>query len=97
MKIFSIISSAQRHCLSLQDYLEDILLQLLQAAQHNPKQLELGSPLLMSRLPDRWAALHPQHVHQERLAERQLVTENKQYYRLQAGLEGIHPYGPSSQ
>ena len=97
MKLFSIISSAKRHCLSLQDYLEDILLQLSQAAQHNPKQLELGSPLLMSLLPDRWAALHPQHVQQERLAERQFVAENKQYYRLQAGLEGTHPYGPNSQ
>ena len=53
MKLFSIISSAQRHCLSLQDYLEDILLQLSQAAHRNPKQLELGSTLLMSLLPDR--------------------------------------------
>ncbi len=97
MKLFSIISSAKRHCLSLQVYLEDIFLQLSQAAQHNPKQLELGSPLLMNLLPDRWAALHPQHVHQERLAERQQVAENKQYYRLQAGLEGTHPYGPYSQ
>ena len=25
MKMFSIVSSAQRHCLSIQDYLEDIL------------------------------------------------------------------------
>jgi transposase len=92
MKLFSIVSSAQRHCLSIQDYLEDILLRLSQAAQHDPKQLEIGSPLLLSLLPDRWGALHPQHVHQHRLIERQTVAEDKQYYRLQAGLTGSHPY-----
>ncbi len=92
MKLFSIVSSAQRHSLSIQDYLEDILLRLSQAAQHDPKQLEIGSSLLLSLLPDRWAALHPQHVHKHRLLERQTVAESKQYYRLQAGLTASHPY-----
>jgi transposase len=94
MKLFSVISSAQRHCLSIQDYLEDIFLKLSQAAQHRPQDLELGSALLMSLLPDRWAATHPQHIHQGRLEERKQIAENKQYYRLQAGLAGNHPYGP---
>ena len=92
MKLFSVVSSAQRHCLSIQHYLEDILLKLSQAAQHRPKDLTIGSPLLMSLLPDRWAAMHPQHVHWGRLEERRMVAENKLYYRLQAGLAGTHPY-----
>lgn len=92
MKLFSIISSAQRHSLSIQDYLEDLLFRLSQAKQHDPKQLEMGSSLVLSLLPDRWGATHPQHVHQPRLTERQTVAENKQYLRLQAGLTGNHPY-----
>ena len=96
MKLFSIVSSAQRHCLSIQDYLEDAFLKLSQAAQNSPKDLEFGSALLMSLLPDRWAATHPQHVHHERLRERSLVAENKLYYRLQAGLTGTHPYAASA-
>lgn len=92
MQLFSIISSAQRHCLSIQDYLEDIFLKLSQAAQHSPKDLELGSPLLMSLLPDRWAASHPNHVLHERAQERRQVAEDKLFYRLQAGLAGKHPY-----
>ena len=94
MKLFSVISSALRHCLSIQDYLEDIFLKLSQAAQHRPQDLELDSALLLSLLPDRWAATHPQHVQRGRLDERKQIAENKQYYRLQAGLAGTHPYGP---
>lgn len=94
MKLFSIVSSAQRHCLSIQHYLEDIFLKLSQAAQNRPEDLAMGSPLLMSLLPDRWGALNPQHVHWDRLHERRMVAENKLYYRLQAGLTGSHPYSP---
>ena len=54
--------------------------------------ITIGSPLLMSLLPDRWAAMHPQHVHWGRLEERRMVAENKLYYRLQAGVAGTHPY-----
>jgi hypothetical protein len=96
MKLFSIVSSAQRHCLSIQDYLEDIFLKLSQAAQHSPQDLELGSPLLMSLLPDRWAATHPQHVHHERIADKLQAAENKLFYRLQAGLAGTHPYAAAA-
>ena len=96
MKLFSIVSSAQRHCLSIQDYLEDIFLKLSQAAQHRPEDLTLGGPLLMSLLPDRWAATHPQHVNHQRLQEKQLVAENLLFYRLQAGLTGTHPYASSA-
>lgn len=92
MKLFSVVSSAQRHCLSIQHYLEDIFLKLSQAAQHRPEELAIGSPLLMSLLPDRWGAMNPQHVHWDRLEERRMVAENKLYYRLQAGLAGNHPY-----
>lgn len=96
MKLLSIVSSAVRHCLSIQDYLEDIFLKLSQAAQHRPQDLKPGAPMLMGLLPDRWAAMHPQHVNHHRLQERQLVAENLLYYRLQAGLEGIHPYASSA-
>lgn len=96
MKLFSVVSSAQRHCLSIQTYLEDIFLKLSQAAQHRPNELEIGSPLLMSLLPDRWAELNPQHVHCGRLEERRMVAENKLYYRLQAGLAGHHPYASTT-
>ena len=96
MKLFSIVSSAQRHCLSIQDYLEDVLLKLSQAAQHRPQDLELGSPMLMSLLPDRWAATHPEHVHHERNQDKQQAAENKLFYRLQAGLAGTHPYAAAA-
>ena len=96
MKLFSIVSSAQRHCLSVQDYLEDIFLKLSQAAQHSPQDLELGSPLLLSLLPDRWAATHPEHVHHDRIEEKRQVAENKLFYRLQAGLAANHPYAAAA-
>ena len=92
MKLFSIVSSAKRHCLSIQDYLEDIFLKLSQASQRSPQDLELGSQLLKSLLPDRWAAIHPEHVHHERIQDKQQAAENKLFYRLQAGLVGLHPY-----
>jgi hypothetical protein len=43
MKLFSVVSSAPRHCLSIQHYLEDILLRLSQAAQHRREELTIGS------------------------------------------------------
>ena len=96
MKLFSIVSSAQRHCLSIQDYLEDIFLKLSQATRHSPQDLELGSPLLMSLLPDRWSATHPEHVHHDRIEEKRQVAENKLFYRLQAGLTANHPYAAAT-
>ena len=92
MKLFSLVSSAQRHALSIQDYLEDVFFKLSQAAQRRPQELTRGSPLLMSLLPDRWAALHPQHVCWARKEERSMVAENKLYYRLQGAIAGNHPY-----
>lgn len=50
----------------------------------------------MSLLPDRWDATHPQHVQHERLAEKRQVAEDRQYYRLQAGLAGTHPYASTA-
>jgi hypothetical protein len=51
---------------------------------------------LLSLLPDRWAATYPQHVHHQRIQEKQLVAENQLFYRLQAGLTGVHPYANSA-
>jgi hypothetical protein len=69
---------------------------LSQAAQHNPEALTLGSPLLMSLLPNRRTATYPQHVKHERLTEKRQVAEDKQFYRLQAGLAGMHPYASTA-
>lgn len=96
MKLLSFVSNAEWHCLSLQDYLEDIFLKFSQSAQHRPGGLVLGSPLLLSLLPDRWGAMHPQHVNHQRLQEKRLVAANQLFYRLQAGLAGTHPYGNSA-
>lgn len=45
MKLLSFVRSVQRHCLWIQDYLQDVFLKLSEAAQHNLEALMLGSPL----------------------------------------------------
>jgi hypothetical protein len=79
MKLFSIVSSAQRHCLSIHDYLEDVFLKLSQGSQRSPLDLVLGSPLQMSLRPDRWVTTHLNHVQQMRLEEKRQVAEDKQF------------------
>jgi transposase len=81
LQLVSIVSSAMRHHLVVQTYLEDVLAKLADAAQHHPTDLELGSPYLMDLLPDRWAAAHPQAVRTERVEEKQTVWELKRARR----------------
>jgi hypothetical protein len=77
----SVVSSALRHHLVVHDYLEDVLTKLADAAQHHPRDLELGSAYLMDLLPDRWAAAHPKSVRHERVQEKQVVSEIKRARR----------------
>jgi hypothetical protein len=55
LQLYSIVSSAHRHHLVIQDYLEDVLRRLADAQQNHPSDLELGAPYLLDLLPDRWA------------------------------------------
>jgi transposase len=87
LQLFSLVSSAHRHHLVLQDYLKDVLSKLAEAQQRHPADLELGSPYLLELLPDRWAAAHPQAVRQERIAEQQRVSDAKRLRRVQARIE----------
>lgn len=81
LKLYSIVSSAHRHQLVIHDYLEDVLRRLADAQQNHPSDLELGSPYLRELLPDRWALAHPQSVRQERIEEKQLVSDAKRTRR----------------
>ncbi len=81
LQLISIASSAARHHLVVYDYLEDVLRQLADAAQHHPRDLEIGSAYLRDLLPDRWAAAHPQSVRHERIQEKKQLDENKRARR----------------
>ncbi|MBN1488804.1 MAG: IS66 family transposase [Phycisphaerae bacterium] len=86
LRMYSVVSSAHRHHLVLDDYLEDVLKKLADAQQNHPADLEPGSPYLLDLLPDRWAAAHPKSVRGERIEEREEVADAKRYRRAQARL-----------
>ena len=86
MQMYSIVSSAHRHHLLIEDYLEDVLRKLADAEQHHPADLALDSPYLLDLLPDRWAAAHPESVRHGRIAENQDVSDTKRIRRLRARL-----------
>lgn len=71
----------------IQDYLEDVLRKLADAAQNHPADLKLGSAYLLDLLPDRWAASHPASVRQERIDERQAASDQKRERRTRARLK----------
>ena len=81
MQLLSVISSAHRHHLLVEDYLEDVLRKLAEAQQQHPADLEVGSEYLRELLPDRWAASHPASIRHERARERQVVTDIKRARR----------------
>lgn len=87
LQMFSVVSSAHRHHLVIDDYLEDVLRKLADAEQNHPGDLELGSPYLVDLLPDRWALAHPKSVRQDRAEERQAVSDLKRERRTRARLE----------
>ncbi|MCE5266970.1 MAG: transposase [Planctomycetaceae bacterium] len=84
LQMYSVVSSAHRHHLVIDDYLEDVLRKLADAKQNHPADLEPGSPYLLDLLPDRWALAHPQSVRRERIAEKETVCDLKRYRRLRA-------------
>jgi len=81
MQLLSIVSSAQRHHLVIEEYLTDVFRCLAQARQHAPADLELNSPLLRALLPDRWAEQHPQSIRRERVEEKTDRAEAKRARR----------------
>jgi hypothetical protein len=85
--LYSLVSSAHRHHLVIQDYLEDVLRRLADAQQNHPCDLELGAPYLLDLLPDRWAQAHPQSVRQERIEEKEMVWDAKRARRAKERLQ----------
>jgi hypothetical protein len=84
LQLSSVVSSAHRHHLMIDDYLEDVLRKLADAQQNHPADLEPGTPYLASLLPDRWALAHPQSVRADRAADRGIVFEAKRRRRARA-------------
>jgi len=86
LQLYSIVSSAHRHHLMIDDYLEDALYKLADAQQNHPADLELDSAYLIDLLPDRWALTHPQSVRKARAEDRLDVYEAKRLRRAKARL-----------
>ena len=84
LRLYSVVSSAHRHHLMIDDYLEDVLRKLAVAQQNHPADLEPGSPYLANLLPDRWALAHPQSVREDRAEDRAMVFESKRRRRAKA-------------
>jgi transposase len=84
LQLYSVVSSAHRHHLVIDDYLEDVLRKLADAQQNHPADLEPGAPYLLDLLPDRWAGVHPQSVRQGRIEDREVVFEAKRWRRARA-------------
>jgi transposase len=84
MQMFSVVSSAHRHHLVVEDYLEDVLRKLADAEQHHPADLALDSPYLLDLLPDRWAIAHPASVRTGRMEDRADAHDAKRLRRVRA-------------
>jgi transposase len=84
LQMYSIVSSAHRHHLVIEDYLEDVLRRLADAQQNHPADLALDAPYLLDLLPDRWASSHPQSVRRGRIEERAAVSDDKRWRRAHA-------------
>jgi transposase len=81
LQMYSIVSTAHRHHLVIDAYLEDVLRRLADAQQNHPADLEPGSPYLLDLLPDRWASAHPQSVRKERIEDKEMVFDTKRWRR----------------
>jgi transposase len=84
LQLYSVVSSAHRHHLMVDDYLDDVLRKLADAQQNHPADLEPGTPYMADLLPDRWALAHPQSVRADRAEDRQTVSEAKRWRRAKA-------------
>ena len=87
MQMYSVVSSAHRHHLVIEDYLEDVLRKLADAEQHHPADLALDSQYLLDLLPDRWALTHPKSVRRGRIEEREDALDAKRLRRTRARIE----------
>ena len=79
MQMVSVVSSAHRHHLVIEDYLEDVLRKLADAEQNHPADLALDSPYLLDLLPDRWASAHPESVRTGRIEEREDASRRQTF------------------
>jgi transposase len=87
LQMYSVVSSAHRHHLVIEDYLEDVLRKLADAEQNHPADLALDSPYLLALLPDRWALQHPASVRTGRIDEREDTLDAKRLRRVRARIE----------
>jgi transposase len=87
MQMYSVVSSAHRHHLVIDDYLEDVLRKLADAEQNHPADLALDSRYLLDLLPDRWALAHPDSVRKDRIADRDTVLDAKRWRRTRERIE----------
>jgi len=86
-QMYSVVSSAHRHHLVINDYLEDVLRKLADARQNHPADLEPGSAYLLDLLPDRWALTHPNSIRDDRIAEKEMLSDAKRLRRARARIE----------
>jgi transposase len=89
MQLLSVVSSAHRHNLIVEDYLTDVLRQLADAQQNHPEDLEVGSEYLLRLLPDRWAAANPNSIRKGRVKEKNDVAEAKRVRRARQRLQAL--------
>jgi len=87
LQMYSVVSSAHRHHLVIDDYLDDVLRKLADAQQNHPVDLEPGSPYLLDLLPDRWAAAHPKSVRKDRIEDREKASDAKRWRRTKARVQ----------
>lgn len=95
--MYSVVSSAHRHHLVIEDYLEDVLRKLADARQNHPADLEPGSAHLLDLLPDRWALVHPASVRHGRVEENETVADVTRYRRLRRRLEARQAKAAAAQ
>jgi transposase len=81
LQLLSVVSSAHRHHLIVEDYLADVFTKLADAQQNHPQDLELGSTYLLDLLPDRWAQSHPESIRRGRVLEKQDRADVKRVRR----------------
>jgi hypothetical protein len=87
LQMYSVVSSAHRHHLVIDDYLDDVLRKLADAQQNHPVDLEPGASYLLDLLPDRWAAAHPKSVRKDRIKDREKASDAKRWRRTKARVQ----------
>ena len=97
LQMYSVVSSAHRHHLMIDDYLEDVLRKLADAQQNHPADIKPGSPYLLDLLPDRWALAHPQFVRKGRIVDRETVSDAKRWRRAKARVQARSTQATAAQ